>query len=314
MSTEIRYGKADVKVYRTYCSPLRGVTPIPESPFVGRDNTLMAAELEVVVRGTAFLDAYTRGDNRLVVATDTMKNFMHAATLASRASTLEGWLHYVGGAFLATYPHMERLTMIGRELPFPAALVPAADGDGWAASEVLFARDRNDRSTASLDLERDEAGGVRITGHGCGRSDLQLVKITGSAFADFARDEHTTLPERPDRPLYIWTDIGWRYADPADALGADPTRYVAGEQVADLAAAVFHEFVSLSIQHLVNEIGTRMLTRWPQLDEVSFEATNRLWDPGETSEADPRVKTYADPRPPFGRIGLVMHRGDAPGA
>jgi urate oxidase len=268
----------------------------------------MAAEVEVVVRGTAFLDAYTRGDNRLVVATDTMKNFIHAASLECPAATLEGWLHHVGNAFLATYPHMERLTMIGRELPFPPAVVPAADGDGFAASEVLFGRDRNDRSSVSLDLERDEKGGVRITGHACGREDMQLIKITGSAFADFARDQHTTLPERRDRPLYIWTDIGWRYADPADSLGTDPSRYVAGEQVADLAASVFHQFVSLSIQHLVNEIGTRMLERWPQLAEVSFQATNRLWDAGAVSETDDRVKTYADPRPPFGRIGLVMRR------
>ncbi|MGZ6256383.1 MAG: factor-independent urate hydroxylase [Candidatus Limnocylindria bacterium] len=308
MDYEIRYGKADVKVYRTYGTPLRGVTSIPESPFNGRSNILTAAELEVTVHGTAFLDAYTRGDNRRVVATDTMKNFMHAASLRSSAPTLEGWLYDVGSAFLATYADMERLTMQGRELPFPAALVPADDGDGFAASEVLFARDRNDRSTASLELERDGSGGVRITAHVCGRTDLQLIKITGSAFADFARDEHTTLPERPDRPLYIWCDVGWRYADARDALGTDPSRYVGGEQVADLAASVFHQFVSLSIQHLVNEIGGRMLERWPQLEEVSFEATNRLWDPGVESESDTRVKTYADPRPPFGRIGLVLRR------
>jgi len=304
----ISYGKADVKVYRTHGTPLTGVTAIPESPFAGRENTLMAAEIEVVVRGTAFLDAYTKGDNRLVVATDTMKNFIHAASLECPAATLEGWLHHVGSAFLDAYPHMERLTMLGRELPFPAAVVPASDGDGFAASDVLFGRDRNDRSTASVDLERDDAGGVRIIDHACGRQELQLIKITGSAFADFARDEHTTLPERQDRPLYVWTDIGWRYTDAADALGHDPARYVAGEQVADLAASVFHQFVSLSIQHLVNEIGTRMLERWPQLAEVRFAATNRLWDTGAVSETDASVKTYADPRPPFGRIGLVMRR------
>jgi urate oxidase len=302
---EIHYGKADVKVYRTHGSPLTGVTPIPESPFAGRDNTLMAAELEVVVRGTVFMDAYTRGDNRLVVATDTMKNFMHTASLACGAATLEGWLHHVGREFLRTYPHMERLTMIGRELPFPAALVPADDGDGFATSDRLFSRDRNDRSSARLDLERD-GNGVQVTDHACGRIELQLIKISGSAFADFARDEHTTLPERHDRPLYIWVDIGWRYADVADALGDDPARYVAGEQVADLAASVFHQFVSLSIQHLVHEIGNRMLERWPQLAEVSFEAQNRLWDVVGESETDPQLKTYADPRPPFGRIGLVM--------
>ena len=235
---EITYGKADVKVYRTDAEALTGITPIPESPFTGRGNTLTAAEIEVVVRGEVFLDAYTKGDNRLVVATDTMKNFMHAVSLRARARTLEEWLLEVGTAFLDTYPHMERLTMLGRELPFPAAVVPAGDGDGFEASDRLFSRDRCDHGSARLDLARHDDGSVHITDHESGRRDLQLIKITGSAFADFARDEHTTLPERRDRPLYIWCDIGWRYADASHAVLADPARYVAGEQVADLAVGL----------------------------------------------------------------------------
>jgi urate oxidase len=307
MKHQIRYGKADVKVYRTHAEPLTGITPIPESPFTGRDNTLAAAEIEVVVHGSEFLDAYTRGDNRRVVATDTMKNFIHATSLEARARTLEEWLLEVGTAFLGTYPHMERLTMLGRSLPFPAAIVPASDGDGFAGSDRLFSRDRNDHGTARLELARDPNGRVEITDHESGRAALQLIKLTGSSFADFARDEHTTLPERPDRPLYIWLEIGWRYGDAAHAVLTDPARYVASEQVADLANAVFHEFVSLSIQHLVNEIGTRMLDRWPQLAEASFDAQNRLWD--VVGEADDEgVRTYADPRPPYGHIGLVLRR------
>jgi urate oxidase len=306
MRHDIRYGKADVKVYRTYAEPLTGITEIPESPFNGRDNTLVAAQIEVVVHGTEFLDAYTKGDNRKVVATDTMKNFIHATSLIARTRTLEEWILEVGTAFLDTYPHMERVTMLGRELPFPAAIVPGHGG--FEASDRLFGRDRCDAGTARLELARGDDGSVTITDHASGRSDLQLIKITGSAFADFARDEHTTLPERPDRPLYIWMDVGWRYADASHAVLADPARYVATEQVADLVAAVFHEFVSLSIQHLVNEIGMRMLDRWPQLAEVSFDAQNRLWDLGAESAEEPRIKTYADPRPPFGHIGLVLRR------
>jgi len=305
---EITYGKADVKVYRTLAEPLTGITLIPESPFTGRDNRLVAAQIEVVVRGEVFLEAYTRGDNRLVVATDTMKNFIHAVSLRARARTLEEWLLEVGTAFLDTYPHMERLTMIGRDLPFPAALVPATDGDGFDASDRLFSRDRGDYGSARLDLERRTDGSVTITGQESGRRELQLVKTTGSAFADFARDEHTTLPERPDRPLYIWCDIGWSYTDASDAVLVNPDRYVAAEQVADIANAVFHEFVSLSIQHLVNEIGTRMLDRWPQLSSVSFDAQNRLWDLVAESADDATVKTYSDPRPPFGHIGLMLRR------
>ena len=308
VSHQIRYGKADVKVYRVHAEPLTGVTPIPESPFRGRDNSLVAAEIEVVVHGTDFLEAYTTGDNRRVVATDTMKNFIHATSLRARARALEEWLLEVGTAFLDTYPHMERLTMLGRDLPFPAAVVPAGDGDGFEASDRLFSRDRCDHGTARLELARAADGTVTVTDHESGRVGLQLIKITGSAFAEFARDEHTTLPERRDRPLYLWLDVGWRYADPSHAVLDDPAGYIASEQVADFAAAVFHDFVSLSIQHLVNEIGMRMLDRWPQLAEVSFDAHNRLWDVGAESTGDERVKTYADPRPPYGHIGLVLRR------
>jgi urate oxidase len=268
----------------------------------------MAAEIEIQVRGQGFLESYTQGDNRLVVATDTMKNFIHAASASNSAATLEGWLDHVGRAFLDHYPHMECVSMLGTELPYPAALVPAEDGDGFVASDVLFARDRNDRSTARVDLELSADGSIRLTDHACGREGLQLIKITGSSFADFARDEHTTLPERPDRALFTWMTIGSRYREHIDALGVDPSRYVAGEQVADLAGSVFHEFLSLSIQHLVHEIGVRMLARWPQLVEVRFDAQNRTWDPGATSLDGAKVKTYADPRPPIGRIDLVMRR------
>jgi urate oxidase / 2-oxo-4-hydroxy-4-carboxy-5-ureidoimidazoline decarboxylase len=308
MSHEIRYGKADVRVYRTHGAALTGVTAIPESAFNGRDNMLMAAEMEVTVHGEAFWESYTVGDNRQVVATDTMKNFILSASLASTAPTLEGWLHEVGAGFLATYPQMAAVTMAGRELPFPSAVVEADEPGSFALSDVLFSRERCDASFAQLQLARADGGGARILDLSTGRAGLQLIKITGSAFADFARDEHTTLPERQDRPLYIWCTIGWRYLDPSDALGADVARYVAGEQVADLAASVFHGFVSLSIQHLVHEIGQRMLLRWPQLSEVSFDAQNRLWDTGAESSEDPRVKVYTDPRPPFGRIELTLKR------
>jgi urate oxidase len=308
MKAEIYYGKADVSTYRTYGTPLEGVTEIPESSFNGRPNILMAATIEVQVLGTAFMSAYTEGDNRLVVATDTMKNFIHRESLAFDGATLEEWLFFIGRRFLETYPHMERLRASGVEIPFEPALAPAEDGDGFVASEVLYGREHGDRSNAWLLLERSSKDGVRVADLGAGRQGLQLMKVTGSAFADFARDEYTTLPERRDRPLYVHLDVGWKYSNPNVALDASHGSYVAGEQVADLCGAVFHRFVSLSIQHLVNEMGQQMLTRWPQLSEVSFEAQNRLWDLSVTSEADERLKVYTDPRPPYGKIGLILRR------
>ncbi|MEA2621122.1 MAG: urate oxidase / 2-oxo-4-hydroxy-4-carboxy-5-ureidoimidazoline decarboxylase [Chloroflexota bacterium] len=314
MKAEFHYGKAQVSTYRTYATPLAGLTPIPESSFTGRPNVLLAAEIDVQVMGDSFLAAYTEGDNSNVVATDTMKNFIHRQSLAFTGATLEGWLFFLGEKFLETYPQMERLRVSGQELSFEPARVPSGDGTGdteavgFEDSTVLFHRRKDDRSIATVELDRTADGQVILTELRCGRTGLQLIKVTGSAFLSFPRDEFTTLPERKDRPLFIYLDIAWRYVDPMVAVEPVVARYVAAEQVADLAAAVFHQFVSLSIQHLVHEIGTRMLDRWPQLDEVSFEAQNRLWDTAEVSEEVDRVRVYTDPRPPYGRIGLTLRR------
>ncbi|MDP8922613.1 MAG: urate oxidase [Chloroflexota bacterium] len=302
----IRYGKAAVSTYRTYATPLTGVAPIPESSFVGRENVLLAADLEVQVLDDNFRPAYTEGDNSNVVATDTMKNFVHRASLEYAGATLEGWLYFLGRRFFETWEQMGTLRLIGRELPFVPARVPA--GDGFEDSRVLFGQGRDDYAVAMLEVVRD-GDGARVVDHRCGREGLRLIKVTGSAFKSFVRDAYTTLPEVTDRPLFIYLDVGWTYADVADALADDHARYVPAEQVGDLVETVFHEFVSMSIQHLMHEMGQRLLARFPQLAVVSFEGQNRLWDTAAVSDADPTVKVYTDPRPPYGSLHLTLARG-----
>jgi urate oxidase len=91
-------------------------------------------------------------------------------------------------------------------------------------------------------------------------------------------------------------------------LASDHGRYVPAEQIRDLAQTVFHEFVSESIQHLAHEMGMRILARFPQLSEVSFEAHNRTPDPVAISDTDPRAKVYSSPFPAYGLIRLTVSR------
>lgn len=304
---EIGYGKLRVPVYRVHAAPLRGVTPIPESPFVGRDNRLLAMEVDVEVLGDDFLPAYTAGDNAMVVATDSMKNVVLRQALAYDGATLEGFLRFLGQHFTSTYAQLRRLRLTGRELPFAPVLVP---GDvGFAPSDVLFAAGPDEATTATLEVVA-AGDGLRIVDHRCGRVGMRLMKLSGSAFTAFVRDGYTTLPDRRDRPLYIYLDVHWRYADPADLLAPDRARYVPAEQVRDLVATVFDRFVSESIQHLVHEIGARLLERFPQLAEVSFAAQNRTRDPVAESATDPKVKVYSDPFPAYGEITLTMTRSE----
>src|SRR6185312_3277524 len=181
-------------------------------------------------------------------------------------ATLEGYLDHLGAGLLDKYEQMHGLRVFGRELPF------SADTD------VLHQRRGGDYSAAELRYER-VGGGWRIASHRCGRLGLELLKTKGSAFVRFVRDEYTTLPDRADRPLFIYLDVHWRYAYVGDGLAPDHARYVAGEQVRDVVAAVFDEFVSESIQQLVHEMGRRLLERYPQLASLSFSARNLTRDP-----------------------------------
>jgi urate oxidase len=298
---EISYGKACVPLYRVYAAPLTGVVPIPESSFTSRENTLFAAEVDVEVFGGNFIAAYTEGDNRSVVATDSMKNFILRHALDFEGATLEDFLHLLGQKFLTTYPQMERIRLTGRELAFAAAPVPQAGG--FAESNVLFTRSNNDFATAQLDFARSGEQ-IVVTGHECGRVGMQLMKITGSSFTNFVRDDYTTLPERVDRPLYIFLDVHWKYADISDIA----RRYIPAEQVRDVIQVVFHEFVSESIQHLVHEMGLRLLKRFPQMAEISFAGQNRTRDPMAVSEIDPKIKVYSDPFSAYGSIKLKLAR------
>ncbi len=300
----ISYGKARVPVYRVYAHPLAGIEPIPESQFSGRENILFACEVDVEVFGNNFLPAYIQGDNTNVVATDSMKNFVLRQALAFEGATLEGFLVFLGRRFLETYAQMERLQLTVRELPFATVRVPQQDSTTFGESDRLFSRSHADYTWTTLEFIRSGVDTV-ITAHRCGRIGFELFKVTGSAFTNFVRDEYTTLPERVDRPLFIALDVFWKYADTTPLADIDHLRYVPAEQVRDLVQSVFHEFVSESIQHLVHEMGQRILARFPQLVEVSFEGQNRTRDLVVATE---KAKVYTDPFSAYGVIKLTISR------
>jgi len=299
------YGKGDVFVYRTHASPLFA-EPIPESPYRGDNNVVFAHNVKFSVGGEAFLSSFADGDNGRIVATDSMKNFILREAASYAGSTTEGLLADVAAKFFAQYPHVSGIDIEAERLPFERVAI-AGQGGVVENSALVYRRSRDERGHARFEYVR-EGGGVAVVGQTSGMLGLQLIKVSGSSFYGFIRDEYTTLPESYDRPLFIYLDIRWSYADPDEALGG--RRYVAPEQVRDIAQQLFHEVNSPSIQHLLYLIGRRMLTRFPQLATVGFESNNRTWEtvvePIEAGEAG----VYTEPRPPFGFQGFSMSRED----
>jgi len=255
-----------------------GKLRVPVHRIEGDD--VFACEVSVEVLGENFAAAYTEGDNSAVVATDTMKNFILRESLHHDGATLEGLATFLGERLLATYPVMEAVRVSARELRFDRL------------HGKVFARSGDDHGVATVEIGPE---GVRSLT--AGRHGLLLLKTSGSAFTRFARDEYTTLPERGDRPLFIRLDLDWRYAP-----GGEP---VDSRAVRDHLAATFDDFVSESIQHLVHEMGLRLLADHEQLAELSFTAENHTRDP--VGEEDGR-RMYTDPFPAQGLITLTLTR------
>nr|5AYJ_A Chain A, Uric acid degradation bifunctional protein [Bacillus sp. TB-90]5AYJ_B Chain B, Uric acid degradation bifunctional protein [Bacillus sp. TB-90]5AYJ_C Chain C, Uric acid degradation bifunctional protein [Bacillus sp. TB-90]5AYJ_D Chain D, Uric acid degradation bifunctional protein [Bacillus sp. TB-90] len=304
------YGKGDVFAYRTYLKPLTGVRTIPESPFSGRDHILFGVNVKISVGGTKLLTSFTKGDNSLVVATDSMKNFIQKHLASYTGTTIEGFLEYVATSFLKKYSHIEKISLIGEEIPFETTF--AVKNGNRAASELVFKKSRNEYATAYLNMVRNEDNTLNITEQQSGLAGLQLIKVSGNSFVGFIRDEYTTLPEDSNRPLFVYLNIKWKYKNTEDSFGTNPENYVAAEQIRDIATSVFHETETLSIQHLIYLIGRRILERFPQLQEVYFESQNHTWDKIVEEIPESEGKVYTEPCPPYGFQCFTVTQEDLP--
>ncbi len=298
----IGYGKAAVVVYRTATPAQLGVVPVPESPFTGRRGQLLAAEIGVETTGDAFLPSWTDGDNRALVATDTMKNFVQYQASCFGGTTVEGLAGFVGEAMLVHYPDMARLRVTAQHLPF--AEVP---GSG-VTFRRLGAGEPGVRTTVALERGADATPvAVSVV---CGLDGLRLVRLTGSSFTGFPRDEFTTLPDDGDRPLEMGLHLRWTYADPADALADDLRRWVPAEQVLDVVASVVDAKPGRSIQQTLTDLGRSVLERFGPIGRVWFEAENRVWSAPRVLPADGAV-VHTAALPSHGVLRLELAR---PGA
>jgi urate oxidase len=260
----VSYGKGAVSVYRI------------------EGDRLFAAEITLTIGDEVFVPSYTTGDNSLVIATDSMKNFIHKVALDYTGDTLEALLQEIAERFLDRYEHVETANLSANELEFQRR------------EGAVYQRLYDDAAYAWVVSRRH---GPRTWLERSGRRGLHLVKLSGSSFAGFVRDEHTTLPESSDRPLFIHMDASWENADPAKR--AD------GLAVRESFIRTFEDLESQSIQHLVHEMGVRVLEQFPGIASISFDAENRLWDTAQTAGA---ATVYTDARPPYGMIHLDLER------
>ena len=135
-----------------------------------------------------------------------------------------------------------------------------------------------------------------------GVSGFKLLRLGGSAFHGFVRDEYTTLPDLRNRPLHMWLDVEWTYRRPEAAFSGGTVT----ARVRRTVHEVFASFESESIQQLIYRMGMMLLEEIGGIDEVRLEANNRTWD--TIAERGEALGVYTDSRPPYGCVGLTLSR------
>jgi len=271
------YGKGDVTVYRLNRD---GKNPAGGSPVFG-------ANILMLVYGDAFWPTYTTGDNTGLIATDSMKNFIQRETLNYTGSDLEACCQFLGTKFIQTYPQVEGVQVSAVEVPYAA--LPGGN--------AAFSPGGPERATARVEISRraivEVASGIR---------DFRLLRLGGSAFHGFVRDQYTTLPDIANRPLHMWMDLEWLYTTEQAAFSAGTVTASVRQIVRD----VFNTFESGSIQQVIYQIGTKMLADISAISEIHLEANNRTWD--TVVERGEELGVYTDARPPYGCLGLRLRR------
>lgn len=275
------YGKGDVIVYR-----LRRDAHSPQG-----SSPVFGASVMMLLYGDAFWPTYVTGDNTSLVATDSMKNFIQRETLNFTGCDLESFCRFLGEKFLSTYSQTEGIQVSATEIPY----------EQLSGGNMAFAPSGPERATARIELRRNGSQ-LQTVETASGIQGFKLLRLGGSAFFGFVRDQYTTLPDIKNRPLHMWLDLEWWYSEvEASCSGGRVTA-----RVRQIVHEVFQSFESGSIQQVIYQMGERLLAEIPAIAEIRLEANNRTWD--TVMEQGEQLGVYTEARPPFGCLGLRLKR------
>lgn len=288
-----RYGKDNVRVYKVERDEKTGVQTVTEMTVC----VLLEGAIEV---------SYTKADNSVVVATDSMKNTVYVKAKEHPVTPPELFASILSTHFIDTYPHLTaahvnvithrwtRMTIDGK--PHPHS----------------FYRDGNE--TRNVEAVARKGNGIDIRS---GIAGLLVLKSTGSQFHGFIRDEYTTLPEVWDRILSTDVDAGWSwktFPDLATVKAAIPKFDKAFDNARNITMKTFAEEDSPSVQNTMYKMCEYIMEAVPEVDSVDYSLPNKhyfeidmSWHKG-LKNTGKDAEVYAPQSGPNGLIKVTVAR------
>jgi len=280
-----RYGKDKVRVFRV----------VREGKFhhVVEYNVMALLEGEIDV-------SYTKADNSVVVATDSIKNITYyLAKTSPHILYPERFAIHLGTHLVSKYAHIRKAFVSIEKLRW--ARIPIKSGaDGQEQIKLhphSFYRDGEDKRVTSVEIDATQGKDKIVAKVTSGITDLLVLKSTGSAFENFIRDEYTTLVEVNDRIFSTSIDLSYVYkpfnvTPPSDekklvieVSGKDAESGTPwdGEAVAHnarkITLEVFAEDESASVQATLYKMAQQIIAENPYVESVTYSLPNKHYVP-----------------------------------
>lgn len=239
------YGKHSVRVSKVR-RPRTAAANTEQHDFV-------EVSVDVELEGD-FDAAFTAGNNRTVIATDTCKNIVYVLAKEHSLETIESFGLVIAEHFLSQYDQVERCTVSLSEQVWDRLL---------ESPHAFTARDRA-TPTAKISLARN--GKKQLA---AGVEHLLIAKTTESGFADFHRDKFRTLADTEDRILATELSASWIYASTeADFVGDR-------KMIVDALLARFINHYSHSIQETLHLMGQAALDACLAVNQITLMMPNK---------------------------------------
>jgi urate oxidase len=237
-----QYGKALVRVMKVTRA--------------GARHSIKELVVSVALQGD-FNASYTKADNSLVVATDSMKNTVNIFAKEKLGAENEEFGTALGEHFLKTYPQVKRVEIGLSEHCW--GRIPV-DGKLHAHS---FSEKGAARPFAKIVCAKNE---IQVES---GIEDLLILKTAGSGFKNFVRDKFTTLPEINDRIFATKLKATWTYEK-------KPENYhKTNGKILEAMLKVFAKNCSPSVQATLFQMGEAALKVAKEISKIHIAMPNK---------------------------------------
>jgi urate oxidase len=207
-----------------------------------------------------FEAAYRDGDNRNVVATDTIKNTVYVLAKQWTFNTVESFAKILVDHFIDTYPQVVKASVELRQSTWRRIEV-----DGEPHGHAFHGGGPQQRYAKAIAMRGPTTRGLELIG---GVRDMLVLKTTGSEWRDFHDDEYRTLRDTRDRVLSTKINGDWRFV----GVAQEYDDYYAA--VTNAILTTFATQHSLGVQHTILAIGEAALAACGAIDRIALELPN----------------------------------------